>query len=396
MHAQAQWANGIYIPGPGAPMPSYWSGTNCRASGWAQVGGPIYSAELFLNGELVNEWANGIYIPGPGAPMPSYWSGTNCRASGWAQVGGPIYSAELFLNGELVNEWVCGDPVEEEPPWTLLLEAMFDSSHFANGTPVEVTFRVLTYMGWQEGSSDPDPVVQNKLMMFEDPAPPTPDPVPTVQALMTGKNYALIAEDGSSWTKTDYFAAMNGSNAVMFAGHGNPSVHSVPVGSGIHWAEYEAYRISHIGSGIPPFNAGAIPVNFCHIIACNCGDTNNFIRACYPYYMAWGGPWMENQALMAYKVYIPEKQLSEHAALIWNKLAEGQTARHTRDWFDEIWLEENPGEFRVWDEHPGPLRDMAPGDLALYCNYGGDQGAMRLKSVYTGTQVAPIGWYRPL
>lgn len=174
-------------------------------------------------------------------------------------------------------------------------------------------------MGWQEGTSDPDPIVKNKLMMFEDPAPPTPDPVPTVQTLMSGKNYALIAEDGSSWTKTDYFAAMNGSNAVMFAGHGNPDEHSVPGDSGVHWAEYEAYRISHIRSGIPPFNTGAIPVNFCHIIACNCGVTNNFVRACYPYYMAWGGPWMENQALLAYTCYTSQNHRAMNAELIWGK-----------------------------------------------------------------------------
>lgn len=348
------------------------------------------------------QWANGIYIPGPGAPMPNYWSGTNCRASGWAQVGGPIYSGELFLNGELVNEWVCGDPVEEEPPWTLLLEAMFDSSHFANGTPVEVTFRVLTYMGWQEGSSDPDPIVQNKLMMFEDPAPPTPDPVPNVQALMAGKNYGLHSEDGPSWTKTDYFAAMNGSNAVMFAGHGNPYEHSVPDGSGIHWADYEAYRISHIGSGIPPFNTGAIPVNFCHIIACNCGDTNNFVRACYPYYMAWGGPWMENQALLAYTCYTSQNHRAMNAELIWSKLALGWTARGAWLWLRDFvlpeWHETDHHELPMSDANPPAWRDADIGDFALYS--GPDQGAVRLKTVYTGDNLLPatptIPWYRPL
>ena len=34
--------------------------------------------------------------------MPNYWSGTNCRASGWAQLGEPVYEAGLWLNGELV------------------------------------------------------------------------------------------------------------------------------------------------------------------------------------------------------------------------------------------------------------------------------------------------------
>lgn len=268
--------------------------------------------------------------------MPNYWSGTNCRASGWAQIGGPIYAAELFLNGELVNEWVIGNPIEEEAPWNFFLEVMFDSSHFSNGTPVEVKFRVLTYSGWQEGSSDPDPIVNNKLMMFEDPAPPTPDPVPTVQALMSGKNYLLYGEDGPSWGETDYFAIMSGSNAVFYAGHGNPYEHSAPTGSTLTWPEYEAYRTSHIGSGIPPFNTGAPPVNFCHLVACNCGDTNDFIRVCHPYYMAWGGPWMENQALLAYTCYTSQSHRALNAELIWEKLALGYTVRATWRWLREV------------------------------------------------------------
>lgn len=343
------------------------------------------------------QWANGIYIPGPGASMPNYWSGTNCRASGFAQVGGPIYSAELFLNGELVNEWDIGNPIEEEAPWSLLLEAMFDSSHFANGTPVEVRLRVLTYMGWQEGASDPDPIVKNKLMMFEHPdSGIDPDAAPFVASLMSGKNYYLHLVNGGAWTEGDYFSSLDGSNAVFYAGHGSPQSHQAGnLTQSMTPTEYEAARIAQKGSGIPPYNTGAPPVNFCHLLACNCGDTNDFVTVCYPYYMAWGGPWMENQALMAYTVYVMLQQYAQHVELIWSKLAQGWTARATQAWFDEIWLEENPFELEVKDDASG-WRPMKPGDLALYCNVNGDRGAMRLKSVYTGTQVAPIGWYRPL
>lgn len=63
--------------------------------------------------------ANGIFVPMSG-PMPNYWSGTNCRASGWAQVGFPIYMAELYLNEELVNWWVHTNP-EVVPPMAMYL-----------------------------------------------------------------------------------------------------------------------------------------------------------------------------------------------------------------------------------------------------------------------------------
>ncbi|MBX7132006.1 MAG: hypothetical protein K1X67_04930 [Fimbriimonadaceae bacterium] len=344
-------------------------------------------------------WANGIYIPGPGMSMPNYWSGTNCRASGWAQVGEPIYAAELKLNGVVVNNWLMGDDPEEEPPMNFSLAAMFDSSHFANGTPVEVTYRIWSYpTGWQEASSGIDPLAQNMLMMYEHPDDDLdPDAAPLVSQLMYGKNYLLALVNGGSWSETDYFNTLDGSNAVFYAGHGTPYDHDdawTPTGHMLT-SEYYTHRVSQKGSGIPPFNTGAPPVNFCHLLACNCGDTNGFITVCYPYYMAWGGPWMENQALMAYGVYVLLKQLAQHAYLIWSKLAEGRTAWKTQQWFNVVWLEENPEQLVVSDDGESE-RFMKPGDLALYCNYNGDHGAMRLKTVYTGTNTDPIGWYMPL
>ena len=333
--------------------------------------------------------------------MPKYWSGTNCRASGSAQIGEPIYAAELWLNSERVYRWDAPDP--DVLPMSMSLKVMFDSSHFAYGTTVEVTFRVWGLItGMREVRSTPDPMVANKLMMFEHKdAGFTPDAVPEVQSLMSGSLYYQIPINGGTWADSTYFAALNGSNAVFYAGHGNDFEHLASdedPGTTMSWLDYQLKRTDQIGTGIPPFNSGAPPVNFCHIVACNCGDTSNFIKVCYPYHMAWGGPVMEDQALMAYKVFIRMGDVSIHANTIWNKLAQGWTAAYTKAWFDSIWLDENPGTLRVWDVYPGTIRDMAPGDLALYYEYGGsgDGGAMRLKTVYTGSNVLPIGWYRPL
>jgi hypothetical protein len=334
-------------------------------------------------------------IPQDGSPMPNYWSGTNCRASASVDMFTsegtpiePIVQAELLLNGEQVYWWFAANPFAA--PWSKAVKVMFDSSHFANNVPVEVTYRVWgLYTGTMyEHESAVDPIVKNKVMMFEhDDTGFTPDAVPIVESRMSGKNYSLFSQYGGTWSDTFYFATMNGSNAVFYAGHGNENFHTATDFTSMWWHEYETERGVHIGSGIPPFNTGAPPVNFCHIVACNCGDTNNFIRACHPYYMAWGGPWMEDQALMAYTVYIRTGDVSIHADKIWSNLAQGWTAGYTQGWFDTIWLDENPGVLRVWDVYPGTPRDMAPGDLALYC--GPDAGAMRLKTVYTGNNELP-------
>lgn len=331
--------------------------------------------------------------------MPNYWSGTNCRAGGWAQVGEPILAAQLLLNGELVNEWVLANP-EETPPMAFFLKSMFDSSHFPNGTAVNVTFRVLTWpSGWWEGNSDPDPIVKNKAMMFEDPAPPEPDPVPTVRDLISGKNYSLHWNDGPAWTNLDYRNAMSGSNLIFYAGHGAPSVHTAPSPPGMTPGLYESERAIINGYGLPPFNSTHQPqVNFCHLVACNCGDTSDFKKSLFPYYMGWGGPYLENQALMAYTSYTSTNHRAKNAELVWAKLSIGWTANYTREWIRIVWLPSHAPEIPMSDVDPPVWRAMEIGDLALYC--GEDNGTMRLKTVYTGGNELPSSpttpWYKAL
>ena len=289
-------------------------------------------------------------------------------------------------------------------PESIFLKVMFDSSHFTIGTPVEVTLRVFTIpSGWSEVKSDPDPIVSNKLMMFEHPDPAaSPDASLVVYGLMIGKNYSLYLQNGGAWSKTQYFSALNGSNVVFYAGHGSQMSHAAgDGGQGMTPNGYLEARESQIGSGVPPFNTGAPPVNFCHLLACNCGDTNAFTTVCYPYYMAWGGPWMENQALMSYTIYTYLPDYATHTDKIWGKLALGWTAAKTKQWFNDVWLPLNPEVLRVADVDPGDggsWRWMEPGDLALYCNQGpgGDMGAMRIKTVYTGNHNDPAGWFMPL
>ena len=331
--------------------------------------------------------------------MPNYWSGTNCRASGSAQIGEPIFAAELWLNNERVRRWDAPDP--DVLPLSMSLKVMFDSSHFANGTNIEVRFIVWgLFTGPHEVRSSPDPIVVNKLMMFEDPAPPTPDPVPVVQNLMASLNYNLYPQDGATWTKFVYFGVLYGSNAVFAAGHGTQAHHTAPVSLGMTATQYETERTAINGSGLPPFNSTPYPpVNFCHLVACNCGATSAFKAVLYPYYMGWGGLYLEDQALIAYTCFTSQNHRARNSELVWAKLALGWTAYYTREWIKNQWLPEHASEIPMSDVNNPPVwRDMTIADLALYC--GPDGGAMRLKSVYTGNHALPTSpsspWVRPL
>jgi hypothetical protein len=84
-------------------------------------------------------------------PMPNYFSGTNCRAYGGAQIGEPLVDAELYLHNELVHEYHHSGYPEETYPMSMGLAVMFDCSHWPNGWPVEVKYRVrgLYTFEWQ-------------------------------------------------------------------------------------------------------------------------------------------------------------------------------------------------------------------------------------------------------
>ncbi len=340
----------------------------------------------------------GIQIPAGGGPMPNYWSGTNCRASGGAQIGEPIWAAHLFLNGELVYEWIAPDP--ETYPLSIALKVMFDSSHFANGIPVEVTFIVWgVFTGMHVGQSNPDPIVKNKLMMFEHDDPDiTPDAAPLVSDLMTGRNYGLFLRTLGPWTDDNYWGALNAgtdgnTNAAFYAGHGGPGNHDACVPPHMLPENYETHRISDIGTGLPPFNStGRPPVFFLHLVACECGKTSDFKTALWPYYMGWGGPYLEDQALLGYKECVKLAEERGLAEKIWEYLAVGHTAFNAVETFKQF-LAANPGVFHSSDIHG--TRNMVAADVKLY----GD-GAMRLKTVYTGNYAPPTSpttpWYSSL
>lgn len=338
----------------------------------------------------------GVFVPAGDGPMPSYFSGTNCRASGNAQIGEPIIAAVLTLNGEIVAEYAHSGSPEEPLPMSMGLAVMFDSSHFPSGSVVEVKFWVYGLFTQQWYSASRSRATWNWAMMYEHPDPGiSPDAVSVVFNEMSGQNYWLILHNGGQWTPAQYFSSMEGANVVFCATHGAPSVHEAGNTDGISDTDYLFARENHVGQGLPPFNSGAPIINFFHLLACNCGIgiEATFKKCLYPYYMGWGGPELENQAVFAYSVYVYLDEYYRLAEAIWPRMVYGWTAGMTKEWFDEMLLLGHL-KFDAKDFGGHAIRPMAPGDLVLL--HGQDLGACRIKTVYTGTNTPPIGWYRQM
>ena len=365
-------------------------------SAWAQPGGGGGPSPF------------GLLVPAGGGPMPNYFAGTNCIVSGNAQIGEVILQALLKINGELVADYIWDG---ENIPMSVTLAARFDSSHFPPGTPLQVSLHVQgATTGWQHKYASSSPLATNKVVMYEHPDPSfAPDGPPVVQSHMTGKNYSLNTVANTLWGPGSYFGQMDGSNAVFMVSHGSADRHRAgedpnylnctPIYSGAQGGpvSYEGYRQSQIGTGLPPYNSGAPSVNFMHLFSCQGGTTNNFIRVCYPYRMLWTGNWMENQALLAYGCYVPTSEANIHADLFWGPMSEGETAKSTQVEIETMILNGDV-VLHAWTTDPGPIRLMTPNDIKLYAYYGGegDDGAVRIKSVYTGDLTPPIGWFQEL
>jgi hypothetical protein len=335
-----------------------------------------------------------MFIPAGGGPMPNYFAGTNCRASGAANIGQPISDAYLYLIGNDGETQVAEFHSDgSHYPLSIGLACMFDSSHYPNLSNILVKLKVYVPGNPVPFTILSTPVeIRNKVAISQHPDSGFSDAASVVYWEMWNKNYAESVLLGS-WSNPSHFADIDGANAICYAGHGNPLVYTTGDLGAVTPGNHVDNRIIQLGSGTPPFNTGAPMINFFHIIACNCGDTPDFQYSLTPYWNAWGGVYMEDQALMAYSVYVSMSQVDQLALRVWSKLSQGKTAMTALVEFN-LWLTSNPGTLKAWDVYntkSDPSRDMLPGDMVLY--YGDDNGSMRVKSVYTGTNVLPIGWF---
>lgn len=267
---------------------------------------------ILLIGCSVFGFASVNFTNHPGfATAPHYFTSTNCIAHISGEIAFPstyISSAKLTLNGETVWQESYPPPMPKKPG-RLRVEPviMFDSTHFAPNSACAVRLEVTTNTG--TFSSSYSAIVRNHLEAKSVDYPsPWPDGTYVPTNYLASVNYSVHGMNGKTpaqtWTKPTFLNDMSPFTTVLAAGtHGG-------IDQGLVWindcgdtdifpAELESVRMTQIGSGYSPYNStNQTPIHFFHIFACHAGETNDFIRACYPYMNAYGY-WLQNQAVLA-------------------------------------------------------------------------------------------------
>lgn len=301
-------------------------------------------------------------------------------------------SATLKINGLGVR--VYNQPPGEPYPLSVPLGVIFDSTHFANLSNIVVSVDAIDALFNVYHAENYAPA-KNRVLIYEH--PDLSAGANEVNTQLTPTNIARSVQAGTAWTASAFFSDMDFCSLLYVSTHGNPSLHSsgdagaVYSGATPTTPNYLAERTGDIGTGYPPFNSTGMPdISLGYIYACNVGDSNAFNRMCYPYWNAYSEYWV-NHALLAYKVYVVTTQADEHAELIYEELVPGYTTSSAQAW---LILNAADKGLLCWDTYDSSnpkagLRNIALGDLLLY----GDV-TTRIRTVYTGDNFPPIGWYR--
>ena len=337
-----------------------------------------------------------------------------------------MQSALLFVGGTLVKTWTNPEP--EFGPLSVAMDAMFDSTHFAEGTQVKVEFVALDNYGRRyplTGSASCEAPVDNTSVVYGR-YDMEVDPITWVSAdnmyvfgddtwmsTMPAENrisamgYATYRlERTRGWSAAQHLADIGVPNVIFVASHGNSAGET-----SFYWTDINDYtwqyqdkpagppdwaferiigtpnghpndfpvlpvRQAANGTGLPPFNTGRPPVNLAFIMACYTGETNDLSAFLYPFGNAYVGTseFPENQAYCGYVGGPAFHELRSQAEVFFDKMALGFTAHQARNFAMEDYYLQPPD---VW--------------LNVYGDF-----AMKLKGVYDGNAFGPpsLAWYR--
>lgn len=292
-----------------------------------------------------------------------------------------------------------GEPI----PMSVGLGVMFDSTHFGNGSTVVVKAEYWDNHGsyyQNEGAT----VVKNSALLA---AFPESDMLAArweadlrLVSPFFGKQL-LVGE----WDPIEFCESLAGHSIVFAPTHGhNGTIGSLfaakmwptsyttsvrPFGNDTYilghptWiqsAGLESRRVAQMGSGLPPYNSThQPPIWIAYALSCQTGLEQNFIRFCLPYNNAYG-TWLENQAWIGYNCDLYVKEYPTIAAQSFSVLADGGTVGYMVQKIVDI----NPPVQDATTDKP-----LETDDISIY----GDEDS-RLLTVYTGTAVSPVGWFR--
>lgn len=336
-----------------------------------------------------------------------------------------MQSAQLFVDTTLVKAWENPEP--DFGPLSVAVNAMFDSTHFAEGTQVRVKFVAwdnygrrypLTGYAFCEAPVDNTSVVYGRYDMEVDPIAwdwdlkkytfpgdtyMTALPAETRISAMGYRTYRL--ERSIGWSAAQHLADIGVPNVIYVASHGGASDNSR------YWTDINDYtwqyawkpagppdwsferiigtptgrpnefpvlpvRQAANGTGLPPFNTGRPPVNLAFIMACHTGETNDLSAFLYPFGNAYVGTseFSEDQAYCGYVGGPAGSQLRSQVEVFFDALTVGYTCHLARNLAMDAYYVQPPD---IW--------------LNVYGDF-----AMKLKGVYDGNPDAPasLAWYR--
>lgn len=346
--------------------------------------------------------ALGLRTPNP----PKYFSGTNCRAWGFVQLSGEedpatgdstwVYQTRLYIGGTLVASHY-GDP---EADGTAGEGVIFDSTHFPNGTNLEVKFECTCSAGHVH-SSTRSVVVKNRAV-GHDPALAGPACM-IVQNCLPALNYGTFVRD-QQFTASEYLADLDGATINFVGAHGCAAMNgfSSPAfiaGSGERVAAWNdgphpgvlEQRQSQMGSGPFPYNSTATPpISLVVHQVCSTGWDNSFSTYLFPWYDAYNDPWATNQAFLGFAGYFNGNISFEFGSTLVMWMSQGRSVWDARDRMIGSANSDPFSPFRQTVQRANVWEPMSEDNTRIWGDY-----ATRIKQVYLPNcfQVS-TGWYR--
>jgi len=159
---------------------------------------------------------------------------------------------------------------------------------------------------------------------------------------------------------------------------------------------FESTRSAYVGTGLPPYNSTQNPpINFALLCGCHSVDdpfrlppltVKEADQVLFPKQNYYSSGEIENQSYLGFLVFVTLVSYQHIAYLVMDELAQGSTvygakvrlAAYAQDY-----------DILVRDYDNVPQRILTSSDVYV----GGDPHT-RITSVYTASNVAPIGWYR--
>lgn len=355
-----------------------------------------------------------IHVPKTaGQPMPKYFFGTYNRASGHIHVHNVdpgeakgFVEASLYIHNQRVYHGTRDIP-EPGDPWLANwnVDVVFDSTHFVDGTNLEVKFIVKDNLGVEHVATGSAPV-KNQSMAFQchdQPGNP-PQYIESTSRLQDMK-YVPEYDPMVPWNANYFFDRMRGKTVVVYIGHGEsiaprhsdsamyPSAQPISaVPDPLTQGNYKDHRMAHMGQdAYPPMNNSSLPpINLLYLLTCyNGGSTSDFHWALYPHKTFYKPlEVLINQGFVGYTRFLYPQDDDHHQRFVFESFKNRSTLFMLRGNVNNMYdayLAAGGTPIRT-----GPVSLFDPWeDIGIY----GDQ-YMRLKGVWRRAHDTGTQWYR--